>query len=320
MLGWIRRRPSHRAGTTAPRASALLGGLLLELRATTRAPATLDWYEQRLRRFVDFLGDPPADRISAEDIRRFLIAVKTGTSGVATSDLYVESFRKAISSLFTFALRNELVLRSPMSRVAKLRLEHRELAILTPSDVEALIAAQPERSPLGLRNRAMIAFLYDTGVRVGELVGIRIEDLDLAALTCRVRGKTGEGSVPLSFALRQMLLQYLERGRPRLQPFADSGHLFLGRRGLSLRETAVNQWLRKSAARAGIVGKRVSPHTFRHSFATAYLRNGGDAFTLQRILRHRTSDMVRRYVHVAMSDVRERHRAASPLERITRGG
>ena len=73
--------------------------------------------------------------------------------------------------------------------------------------------------------------------------------------------------------------------------------------------------LRRAARRAGVT-RAVYPHLFRHSFATQYLRNGGDEFTLQRILRHRTSVMTRRYVHVAMSDVVERHASASPLDRL----
>ncbi len=78
----------------------------------------------------------------------------------------------------------------------------------------------------------------------------------------------------------------------------------------------MNQWLRRAAARAGIVGKRVSPHALRHSFATAYLRNGGDQFSLQRILRHKSTEMTERYVHLAAGDVAARHAGASPLSRL----
>jgi site-specific recombinase XerD len=172
---------------------------------------------------------------------------------------------------------------------------------------------QPTNTHEGIRNRAIIAFLYDTGVRVGELVHLELDDVDLVAGTARVRGKSRrERTVPISPTLRSLLWNYINAARPK-QLFATSSRLFLSRDGSPIRETAINQWLARAGERVGL---HVYPHKFRHSFATAFLRNGGDPFTLQLILGHSTSDMTRRYVHVVASDAAKRHQSASPLERI----
>jgi site-specific recombinase XerD len=303
-------------GTVAVHASVALDGFELTLRASGRTEATIDWYDARISRLVRFLDDPELRKIAPEEIRRWLVGVKNGPAGVV-SDNYVDGHRKAAAALFTWAIRDELLTVSPMRAIARYKIERRELGILAPAEVGRLMTEQPKNTHEGIRNRAIIAFLYDTGVRVGELVHLELGDVDLVVGTARVRGKSRrERTVPISPTLRSLLWNYINAARPR-QLFATSSRLFLSRDGSPLRETAINQWLRRAGERVGIT-QPVNPHKFRHSFATAYLRGGGDPFTLQLILGHSTSDMTKRYVHVVAADAAKRHQSASPLEQIGR--
>lgn len=241
--------------------------------------------------------------------------MRAGQRGASTRDTYVEAHRRAASTFFRWLVAEGVIERSPMERVERIKAERRQIVILQPAEMDALMrtAATAE---LGARDRAMIALAYDTGLRAGELVGIRLEDLDLAAGTCVVRGKTGEGMVPLSMECRAELVAYL-RERPRMFPWADEGLLFPGRRGRPLQPNGVRLMLRRVTRRAGI-SKRVYPHLLRHSFGTQYLRGGGDVSRLQRILRHKTDAATRLYLHLVDDDVRAQHAVASPLVQLHR--
>lgn len=319
LTGRFPRRRFSQRGTIAPSVNALAGRFLLARRASGRTISTVQWYEARLRRLANFLEDPRADAIAADDVRRFLVAVKTGTAGRAAMDTYVEGHRKAIAALFTWAVREGVLARSPVAGIPKFRGERRLPTVLSPDDVRALIEAQPPRTREGTRNRAMLALLYDTGIRVGELVAARLDDIDQERAELRVRGKSRrERIVPLSVPVRTLLGSYLHRVRPP-ELFAASDRLFLGRTGRPLTTNAVRLMLRRAKSRAGVLG-RVHPHAFRSSFLTQYMRNGGDPFTAQAITGIRSAQVMAGYINMALSDVHARHATASPIEGMLRRG
>lgn len=317
LIGVFPTRLVSRHGTIAPSVNHLTDLFLLSRQAAGRAAGTVQWYEPRLRRFAAFVEDPAIDELHADDVRRFLVAVKQGRSG-AVSDSYVESHRRALATMFAFAVGEEILERSPMATVAKYRVEQKEIVPMTPDEIERLMATQNPRARLGIRNRAIMAILYDTGIRVGELVRIALADVDFERATVMIHGKAKRAEpVPLGLALRRELMAYVYRARPpRL--FDDTNVLFVSRDGGSLLPTAINQMLERAGKRAG-VHDAVNPHRWRHSFSTQYLINGGDPMTLQRILRHRTSTMTNRYVHLTSSHVAERHALASPLDHMGKG-
>ena len=295
------------------RLSVLLRQFLRAMEAENLSPATLGWYAYRLERLVRWTRDPTATALTTDQLRAWLIAVRAGEEGRRTADTYVEGHRRSASALLNWAVREGHLERSPLEKIRRIRVERKELATLTADEVARMIGTQSTAMFTGRRNRAILALLYDTGIRVGELVALRREDLDLDGRSLRVRGKAKrDRRVPLSTDLVRVLTAYLADAR-------TSTLLFTTSTAKPLRPTAMNQWLRRAARLAG-TAKRVSPHVFRHSFATAYLRNGGDEFTLQEILGHTDLEMVRRYVHLAASDVARRHAAASPFARIAGSG
>jgi integrase/recombinase XerD len=165
-------------------------------------------------------------------------------------------------------------------------------------------------SVCSVRDRAIVLLMLDTGLRVSEVASIRLGDLRSDG-TLKVRGKgSRERMVPVGSTARQAIVRYVgQRG-----PGQPDDALFLGRRG-EISTRGLQHMLRRLKGRVGVTG-RLSPHSLRHTFARSYLVNGGDVFSLQRILRHTTLDMVKRYVALADVDLVTRHAAASPADRL----
>ena len=164
-----------------------------------------------------------------------------------------------------------------------------------------------------VRDRAILLLLLDTGLRVSEAGGLRLGDLR-ADGTLKVRGKgSKERIVPVGATARTAIVRYLGQrgpGRPTTRSSSAGAGALDGR--------GIQQAIRRLKTRIGVTG-RLSPHSLRHTFARSYLVNGGDVFSLQRILGHTTLDMVKRYVALADVDLVERHRGASPADRLMGG-
>lgn len=164
-----------------------------------------------------------------------------------------------------------------------------------------------------VRDRAIVLLMLDTGLRLSEVAGLRRCDLRPDG-TVKVLGKGArERIVPVGHVARQALVRHLRQELPA----GSDAPIFRSRRGGALGWRGIQQVFKRLKARAGIPG-RCSPHLLRHTFAHSYLVNGGDVFSLQRMLGHTTLDMVKRYVALAEGDLVARHRAASPADRLMR--
>jgi site-specific recombinase XerD len=143
-----------------------------------------------------------------------------------------------------------------------------------------------------------------------------MENVNLVQRCLKVHGKGDkERIVPVGVTVQKVIAKYINKYRP--QPiYPLSNNLFLTRDGMPLTPNRVQSIIESYANKAEIKGVRASPHTFRHTFAISYLRNGGDIFTLQRILGHETLDMVRNYVTLAQADLQEAHLRCSPMDNL----
>jgi integrase/recombinase XerD len=282
MLQAIRTRQRGRAN---PPLGRLVEEYLLAKEASGRAQATLDCYRVRLGRLVTFLGDPAVKAITPTDLRRWLIALKSGRLR-PTTGVYVEGHRAVAEGLFTWAVSEGRLRQSPTSGVERYRGDRPPIRTLTRQEIALLLAQQPDTA-MGRRNRAMLAFMYDTGVRAAELVRLRLEDVDLDAGQARIQGKNRRvETVPLSPSLRPLLEAYLRRDRPPAGSATTA--FFLSRSGSAVTTNAIRLWMRRAKVPAGLEGKRVSPHVIRASAATHFAASGVSAFGVQRFLRHRT--------------------------------
>ena len=191
-----------------------------------------------------------------------------------------------------------------------------KMIVATLSDVQIrlLLAAIDQKNPLGYRDYCMLLILLDTGVRLSELVNLKIDDIDLERGQFKVMGKGWkERIVPFGANVQRVLWRYVHQYRPK--PF-HPGIKNAFHTGDDQPMTATWFYRRVVACghSAGLEGVRCSPHTFRHTFAKKFLLNGGDLFTLQKILGHTTLEMVRNYVNLASADVTAIHRRFSPMD------
>jgi integrase/recombinase XerD len=185
-------------------------------------------------------------------------------------------------------------------------------AVLTVAEVEALLAAVDVNKRLGIRDRALLETLYATGMRVSECAMFRFEQLMADEKLVRVFGKgSKERLVPLGDIALEWILRYYRQERPTLvRPRTDST-LFLNGRGTGLSRMGIWKLIRKYAGLAGIT-REISPHTFRHSFATHLLEGGADLRTVQEMLGHANIVTTEIYTHVDREYLREVHRSFHP--------
>jgi len=154
----------------------------------------------------------------------------------------------------------------------------------------------------------------DCGIRLSELVNLKISDIDFSAGQFKVLGKGAkERIVPMGLTTRRALIRYMEHYRP--QPVnPQENRLFLTMAGDPISRDSVTKIIERLARRTNVT--RMHPHLLRHTFAVRYLVNGGDVFTLRKILGHSTLEMTRKYVTLASGDVKEKHRQYSPVDNL----
>lgn len=305
--------PREGAATEAlPALGTLVGEFLRVLSAERNlSEHTIRAYRSDLEGLVDFLARMGLSEPAAVDhlaLRRWLAQLQL--RGYARRSIARRA--AACRSLFGWLVQRGLVAASPAAALATPKLERRLPAILTPGEVDALIESPPEDEPVGLRDRAIIELLYDTGIRVSELCGIDLDALDLSgglvAGRVRVMGKgSKERMVPVAPPGVEALERYLAGPRAwfvrEQTPPADRRALFLNRRWKRIGSRDVRALVERYVRALGV--RHASPHTFRHSFATHLLDGGADLRAVQELLGH--ADLATTQVYTQVS--RERMRA-----------
>ncbi len=280
------------------------------------SPRTLEAYRSDLFQGIDFLArelqkDDAALQPGDVDhllFRRYLAHL--GQAGLARSSIgrKVAAWR----SFYRFLARENIVPANPLGRVQGPKQMKKLPPTLYPDEVKAVIEA-PGDTPAGLRDRAFLETLYAGGIRVSELVGLDLGDLDLAAGFIRVLGKGNkERIVPLgSYAVRA-LKKYLDDGRPLLlEGGKDETAVFLNYRGGRLTVRGVRKILNKYLDQLARE-RNISPHTFRHCFATHLLNAGADLRAVQELLGHARLSTTQIYTRVTADRLQEVYRKAHP--------
>ena len=259
---------------------------------------TLADYAVTLRRWQAYAGpQTPLSQISPSQARSFI-------GSLPVSKKTAKNAHVALSSLWSWAVSDGYAVDHIMRRVTPPKPEVRVIVPYRREELEWMMDS-PGAPPL--RNRALILFLLDTGVRASEVGTVRIGDL--RGLSVVVYGKGDkEREIPLSPRTLRAMLAYLATRRRQ----TVKEPLFSTRDGKPMDRHAIRSWLERMGERIGVAG--LCCHRFRHTFAINYLRNGGDAISLQRMLGHTTLDMVRRYTEMTQDDLAAIHRRASPVE------
>ena len=285
--------------------AGFLGYLEVEKHAS---PHTVKSYRGDLEDFVRRLRGTALRDVDARDIRAFLAALHTrGLDPVSIARKLA-----AIRSWFRFLRRRGMVADDP-ARAIRAPRQARKLASFLPIDETMTMmdatgghAARDAHATMGdaARDAAIVELLYASGLRVSELVGLDLSDIDLTDMTVRVIGKgRKERIVPFGGAAAGALQAYLGR--------RAAGPVFLNRRGGRLTVRSVHTIVGQRARAAGI-GRRVSPHTLRHTFATHLLDSGADLRMIQELLGHSRLSTTQRYTHVGSDQLMRIYDAAHP--------
>jgi integrase/recombinase XerC len=279
------------------------------------SPHTVAAYRRDATQFLSFAGragvtDPAA--VEPLLLRRFLALQRT--RGLAASSIARKG--AALRTLFRFLARRGLVAEDPAAGLGVPRGPRKLPVVLKARQVDRLLAGPRPVDPVGLRDRAVLELLYATGIRVGELCGLRLGDVDLAADTVRVLGKGAkERVVPFGEPARVALLDYLDAGRsPMLPERGAPAHreaLFFNRRRKPMTPQDVRGMLERYRVAAGAPAG-TSPHTLRHSFATHLLEGGADLRAVQELLGHVALTTTQTYTHVSNERLRRVYEQAHP--------
>ena len=217
-----------------------------------------------------------------------------------------------VRSFYRYLLRQQLISEDPTRDVAMPKLGRSLPKSLSEADVERLLAAPDTEDSLGLRDRCMLEVLYATGLRVSELVGLRLDQLNLRQGVVRVTGKgSKERLVPLGEEAMSWLEQYLHSARVQLLAGKPADVLFPSRLGQMMTRQTFWHRIKQHALTAGI-RSNLSPHTLRHAFATHLLNHGADLRVVQMLLGHSDLSTTQIYTHIARQRLHELHAQHHP--------
>lgn len=278
---------------------------------------TIESYERDVRKFIDFVSrknEPPSlAEIKEDDVRNFIISL-------SNNNINPNSIKRTIVSLrqfFLYFLEQGIIKDSPVTNIEIPKLQKKIPSFLNYEEVEALLSAPDIKNDIGMRDSTMLEVLYATGIRVSELVKIKVEDCNLTKGFILVTGKgKKQRLVPLYDQAVEKLRKYINEVRikflrkKKIQQCKEN-YLFLTIRGLPMTRQWFFKILKTYAIKSGIK-KDISPHKIRHSFATHLLRRGADLRSLQMLLGHADISTTQIYTHVVKEHLREAYNKAHP--------
>ncbi|MCS7040666.1 MAG: site-specific tyrosine recombinase XerD [Anaerolineae bacterium] len=279
------------------------------------SPHTVMAYRNDLGQFLAYLeGLGPAQRprgwgnVTRDHLIGYLLAMREREYAGTT----IARKSAAVRSFFAFLLSQHRLTADPTAELDAPKVTRSLPQALSPGEVELLLAAPDPSTPIGLRDKALLELLYATGLRVSEVVGLDLDDVDLQSGTLRCVGKGNKERVlPLYQRVLNVLRDYVTIARPHLQVREDEQAFFLNHRGQRLTRQGLWLIIKQYVDRAGIQGE-VTPHTLRHSFATHLLRGGADIREVQHLLGHAQIATTQIYTHVSPDHLRRAYDEAHP--------
>lgn len=263
-------------------------------------------YNNDLLKFYDYLnGD--LSKATTDDIKRY---IKT------FEDKKEKTLARNITTLrmfYDFLIKKKYISESPMDPIESPKIGKYLPSVLTIEEVDKLLDLEPIDN-FTFRNRCILELLYSTGLRISELVGLKLENVNLEESFVKVMGKgSKERIVPLNDITTEYLDKYIKEIRPLLLKKTQTDYLFLNNHGKVLSRQAVFKMIKKRAQECNIK-KDISPHTLRHSFATHLLQNGADIRFIQELLGHSDLSTTEIYTHIASSTLKKDYEELNPRD------
>jgi len=275
------------------------------------ADLTLAAYRRDLKIFGAWLAlerNHALHEIASGDIEAYLAWRFARRTQARSAARYTSSLKR----FYRYLLRENLITTDPTINLDSPKLPRALPKTLSEAEVEALLDIRDTETPLGLRDKAMLEMLYATGLRVSELVGLKLSAISLDAGVVRVTGKGNkERLVPLGEEAVNWTGRYLEQARPQLMEKKVCDQAFVTQRGAGMTRQAF-WYLIKRRAHAASITRPLSPHTLRHAFATHLLNHGADLRVVQMLLGHTDIATTQIYTHVARERLKQLHAQHHP--------
>lgn len=272
---------------------------------------TIESYGRDILKFANYLATRRISRfedVRYDDILDYLTALQK-------QGINIRSVARNLVSLkqfFKFLILEKIIAEDPSLNIKTPKMSRGIPSFLSLADVETILGAPDPRSYEGIRDRAMLETLYASGIRVSELVGLELNNVNFELGYLIVYGKgSKERIVPTGEKARTALKDYLSLSRPNILKTKASPSLFVTRRGEGMTRQGFWKMLKNYASRCGI-NKKISPHTIRHSFATHLLERGADLRTIQIMLGHSDISTTQIYTHIAKERLKEIHKKYHP--------
>lgn len=269
---------------------------------------TLGAYGADLSALLGFLDglDVPLHECTARHLFLYLTHLRAKKLAATSLARHLSTAR----GLFAFAVQSRLLDEDPAALLESPKLPAQLPEFLTRSEMDCLLDQPDPGTNLGFRDRVMLELLYAAGLRISELVGLELGDFDPQTGILRVFGKRAkERLVPIHFAAQRLMCDYLDHKRAVFAPLTR--HIFLNRSGKGLTRQGVWKLIKRYAEAAGI-RRSISPHTFRHSFATHLLEGGADLRTVQLLLGHSAINATEIYTHIQSGRLMRIHEQFHP--------
>jgi integrase/recombinase XerC len=280
------------------------------------SPHTLAAYRLDLEQLAAFVFSEKGEAATVTDINHLLLRRYLALLGKSAKKSSIGRKLAAIRSFFKYLLRRGVVAKNPAELIATPKKENRLPFHLDIDQVTTLVEAPVDNQKHAMRDRALLEMLYSCGLRVSELTGLNISDLDLSGGMVRVMGKGGkERIVPVGSRAITAIHEYLvSRGA-----LAGRGPLFLNTRGQRINRRSVARIIDAHVLRIAAF-KRISPHILRHTFATHMLEGGADLRAIQELLGHASLSTTQKYTHVGIDRLMEVYDKAHPKAHTKKGG
>ncbi|MFC2036199.1 tyrosine-type recombinase/integrase [Chloroflexota bacterium] len=319
----LKRKVSYQLDT-------LLEGYRLTARSEGKSQNTIDIVSASIHQLERFYAtkELPLDvaNIDVMELRQFIVYLQeqprfahhpfTPPQDTPLAGHTVNGYLRGLCAFWAWLTSENFINDNPFTRLKIPHPPQKVTPIFTDEQLHRFFGAIDTSSPAGYRDYTMNLTLLDTMVRCSELTDLRLDNVNLENRTLKVRGKgSKERTVPIGAKLQKYLWKYLQFYRPE-PAIPRYDQVFLTLDGHPLTKDRLEAIVKRYGIKAGITGVRVSPHTFRHTSAVMFLRNGGDVFSLQRILGHSRIETVGLYVNLAMSDVSRVHRHSSPVDNL----
>jgi integrase/recombinase XerD len=303
-------------------------GFLLDCRARGLSARTVGFYVQKLTYLADWLHQTGAGdlaQVSTSHLRAFILHLQEidshlnnpripTLSGKHVSAFTIKGYVQTMKTLFRWAFTEGLIEKDPAARVVRPKIPHYLIPTLSLEQIEAMMNACDPTTAIGFRDQMVMLLLLDTGMRVSELCGLKLQDIHEDYLVVMGKGSK-QREIGISPMLSKYLWKYIRMYRKPADP--QDQHVVLSYRGQPMTPSTVAEILSTVRQRAGISGVRVSPHVFRHTFARTYLARGGDVYKLSRLMGHTGIEITQIYLKdVQAWEARQGQAELSPLESL----